>query len=78
MAEKDDKPKCPECDTEIVMVKDGDKLVPPDNCSKCGFRLKGFAGFNRWLRAAMKINTPPKKETKDDDKDDFLSELRNL
>lgn len=73
----DEKPKCPECDTEIVMVKDGDKIVTPDTCAKCGFRLKGFTGFQRWLKAAMK-EAKPKPTTKKDDDDDVLSSLREL
>lgn len=78
--EANDKPKCPECDTEIMMVKDGDKVVPPDACAKCGFRLKGFPGFKRWIAAAFKeFKAQQKKEHKSsDDNDDFLSFLGNL
>lgn len=72
----DEKPKCPECDTELIFVKDGDKIVPPDDCAKCGFKLKGFAGFSRWLAAAVKSAKAkaPKPEKKKDD-EDFMSSI---
>jgi hypothetical protein len=59
---QNDQPKCPECDTAIIFVKDGDKLVPPDNCAKCGFKLSGFEGFKRWLAAAIKSMKPAGEE----------------
>jgi len=74
----DEKPKCPACETELVLIEG--KL--PDKCPKpeCGFVLKGFAAFEKWLeialkRAKAKQPRPPKK---DDDDDSQFSVLANL
>lgn len=44
------KPKCPECDTELVLVNND----LPEKCSKCGFVIDGFDAFSRWFKLAMK------------------------
>lgn len=53
----DEKPKCPECDTELVLIEGKN----PEKCDKCGFVLAGFAGFERWLAAIEKKRTAKKK-----------------
>lgn len=70
------KPKCPECATELVLVEG--KI--PDKCPKpeCGFPLKGYAPFKRWLTAAIKEAKPAKTGKKDDDDDNPFSALANL
>lgn len=62
------KPKCPSCETELVLI-DG-KI--PDKCPKpeCGFVLKGYAGFKQWLATALKELKPAKPANKKDDDDD--------
>lgn len=71
-----DKPKCPECDTEIVLV-DG---KPPDECAKCKFPFKTFAGFNRLFTAAVKEwrAKNPKKGGGAGDEKDFFDALRDI
>lgn len=44
------KPKCPECDTELVLVNN----ELPDKCAKCGFVLDGWESFFRWHKLAQK------------------------
>ena len=60
---QDEKPKCPECQTELVLIEG----KVPEECQKCGFLLKGYEPFKRWLTAALKENkpkTPEKKQSK--------------
>lgn len=54
------KPKCPECDTELVLVEG----KPPDECGKCGFLLSGYPEFQRWISAALKAITPTAPATR--------------
>lgn len=81
MAEQE-KPKCPECGTEVVMLKEGDKIVAPKECAKCGFRLSGFSGFKRWFAAAAReYETDQRKkkaENKGEDAADFLDTFRDM
>lgn len=56
--ETQEKPKCPECDTELILVND--KL--PEECAKCGFDLSGFQIFERMYKVIKKKETPPKPE----------------
>lgn len=56
----DDKPKCPECDTQLVLV-DG---KPPEECQNCHFLLAGFPDFMRWLKAATKLTDAAKPKPK--------------
>jgi hypothetical protein len=44
--------KCPECDTELVLVNE----EAPEECPKCGFVLAGWDGFGRWMKAYLKLN----------------------
>ena len=44
------KPKCPECDVELVLV-DG-KL--PEKCEKCGFNIAAYQPLKRMLSAFAK------------------------
>lgn len=46
----EEKPKCPECDTEFVLV-DG---KVPDKCAKCGFAIGAYQPFRRLLKAFAK------------------------
>ena len=50
-------PRCPECDTELVMVND----KPPAECAKCDFTLEGYDVFFRWFKKAMKAYEEGKK-----------------
>ena len=57
----DPKPKCPECDVELVTV-DG-KL--PEKCAKCGFNIAAYGPFRRLLEAYAKEKKPGSKEKSD-------------
>lgn len=57
-----EKPKCPECQVELVLVEN----ELPEKCEKCGFLIKGYLPFLRWFKQAVKDATPketPKKKT---------------
>ena len=57
------KPKCPECETELVLVEN----EMPEQCAKCGFLIKGYLPFLRWFRQAQKDTQPapaPKKKSR--------------
>lgn len=58
--DKKPKPKCPECETEIVLTND----EMPDECGKCGMMLKGFPQFIRWLSAWEKMKAQKKPASK--------------
>lgn len=68
------KPKCPECDTELVLI-DG---KPPEECAKCGFVLAGYFDiFERWMAAWKKKNMPePEPVARPTSKNPF-ARLRN-
>lgn len=71
----EDKPKCPDCETELVLV-DG-KL--PEKCAKCGFYLKGFPAFTRWFGVAAKqFEKGTKKKTAPADDDSPLAALGSM
>lgn len=52
--EEQQKPQCPECDTELILVNG--KL--PEECAKCGFDLSGFEIFQRMYNVVKKKETP--------------------
>ena len=72
----DPKPKCPECDTEYVLV-DG---KPPAECAKCKFPFTTYVGFNRLFTAAVKDwrAKNPKKGGQPAEEDSFFDSLREL
>ena len=53
-----EKPKCPECETELVEVNG--KM--PEECAKCGFDLAGFPIFERMWNVIKKKEKPPEPE----------------
>ena len=65
----EEKPKCPECDTELVLVED----KPPQKCPKCGFLLQGFGQFERWVKAATKRSKKKATSQTDDDDSPFAA-----
>jgi ribosomal protein L37AE/L43A len=76
---ENDKPKCPDCDVEIVLVEG--KM--PDKCAKCGFHLKGFGGFSRWFQVAARnfekeTADKKKKKTQEEGSDSPLAALGDL
>jgi transcription initiation factor TFIIIB Brf1 subunit/transcription initiation factor TFIIB len=43
------KPKCPSCETELVLVNN----ELPEKCAKCGFVIEGYSIFENWFAKAM-------------------------
>ncbi len=56
------KPKCPECDTELVLVNG----QIPEKCAKCDFQLDGWEPFLRWFKKAKEL-TEKKEEKKEEE-----------
>lgn len=69
----EEKPKCPECETELVLVEG----KPPEKCAKCGLNLRAYSGLARILDVYEKNKSKKKKQTESED-DGFLSILGKL
>lgn len=59
-----EKPKCPKCGVELVLVKEGEMETLPKKCEKCNFRIQGFDQFLDWLETASEKVTEKKKAAK--------------
>lgn len=69
MSEGNEKPTCPECDTEVVLVEN--KL--PEKCPKCGFLFQGFPMFERWVKAATKRQRKQSQKKDDENESPFAA-----
>lgn len=68
---EDPKPKCPKCETELVLVEG--KLPP--RCQKCNFLLAGWGDFAEWFDVAVKKTAPKKKTSAESGSDSPFAHL---